>query len=67
MGIGPTEYAAVLATGKIWLKVPPTLRLTADGRLGKGVYAKDLVLRLLGEVKVTGATYKAVEFDGGTI
>jgi 3-isopropylmalate/(R)-2-methylmalate dehydratase large subunit len=67
VGIGPTEYAAVLATGRIWLKVPPTLRLTAEGRLGKGVYAKDLILRFLGEVKVTGATYKAVEFHGSAI
>ncbi len=67
VGIGPTEYAAVLATGKIWLKVPPTLRLRADGHLRKGVYAKDLILCLLGEVKVTGATYKAVEFEGSTL
>ncbi len=67
VGIGPTEYAAVLATGKIWLKVPPTVRVSVEGSLRKGVYAKDLVLRILGEVKVTGATYKAVEFDGGTV
>ncbi len=66
-GIGPTEMAAVLALGKLWLKVPPTVRVRVRGRLGKGVYAKDLVLRILGEIKTTGATYKAVEFTGPTI
>ncbi len=66
-GIGPTEMAAVLALGRLWLKVPPTVRIHVRGRLGKGVTAKDLVLRILGEIKTTGATYKAVEFAGPTI
>ncbi len=66
-GIGPTEMAAVLALGRLWLKVPPTLRIRVRGRLGKGVTAKDVILRILGEVKTTGATYKAVEFSGPTI
>lgn len=66
-GVGPTEMAAVLALGKLWLKVPPTLRVRVTGRLGPGVTAKDLVLRVLGEVKTTGATYKAIEYVGPTI
>ncbi|MHB8352169.1 MAG: 3-isopropylmalate dehydratase large subunit [Thermoplasmata archaeon] len=66
-GIGPTEMAAVLALGRIWLKVPPTVRVNVRGRLGPGVTAKDLVLRVLGEIRTTGATYKAVEFAGPTI
>jgi homoaconitate hydratase family protein len=66
-GIGPTEMAAVLAMGRLWLKVPPTLRIRVHGRFGRGVTAKDLVLRVLGEVKTTGATYKAVEYSGPTI
>ncbi len=66
-GIGPTEMAAVLALGKIWLKVPPTIEVRVRGRLGPGVTAKDLVLRILGEVKTTGATYKSVEYTGATI
>ncbi len=66
-GIGPTEMAAVLALGKIWLKVPPTIRVHVTGRLGPGVTAKDLVLKVLGEIRTTGATYKAVEFSGPTI
>ncbi|HEV2428404.1 MAG TPA: 3-isopropylmalate dehydratase large subunit [Thermoplasmata archaeon] len=66
-GIGPTEMAAVLALGKIWLKVPETVQIRVTGHLGKGVTAKDLVLRALGEVRTTGATYKSVEFSGPTI
>ncbi|MFZ1023187.1 MAG: 3-isopropylmalate dehydratase large subunit [Thermoplasmata archaeon] len=66
-GIGPTEMAAVLALGRLWLKVPPTINVRVHGTFGKGVTAKDLVLRVLGEIKTTGATYKAVEFSGPTI
>jgi 3-isopropylmalate/(R)-2-methylmalate dehydratase large subunit len=66
-GIGPTEMAAVLALGRLWLKVPPTVQIRVRGTLGRGVTAKDLVLRILGEMTTTGATYKAVEFSGPTI
>lgn len=66
-GIGPTEMAAVLALGRLWLKVPPTIRINVTGHLGHGVTAKDLVLRALGEVKTTGATYKAVEWGGPAV
>jgi 3-isopropylmalate/(R)-2-methylmalate dehydratase large subunit len=66
-GIGPTEMAAVLALGRLWLKVPPTIQVRVRGSFGPGVTAKDLVLRILGEIKTTGATYKAVEYAGPTI
>ena len=66
-GIGPTEMAAVLALGKLWLKVPSSVRIEVTGALGHGVYAKDLILKLLGEVKTTGATYRSVEFGGTTV
>jgi 3-isopropylmalate/(R)-2-methylmalate dehydratase large subunit len=66
-GIGPTEMAAVLALGRLWLKVPPTIRVDVKGQFGRGVTAKDLVLRTLGEVKTTGATYKSVEWGGSTV
>ncbi len=66
-GIGPTEMAAVLALGRLWLKVPPTVSIRVRGSLGPGVTAKDLVLRILGEVRTTGAAYRAVEFSGPTI
>ena len=66
-GIGPTEMAAVLALGELWLKVPPSIAVRVRGRFGPGVTAKDLVLRILGELKTTGAAYRAVEYGGPTI
>jgi 3-isopropylmalate/(R)-2-methylmalate dehydratase large subunit len=63
-GIGATEMAAVWATGKIWLRVPETLRLILHGKFPPGVYAKDLILRIIGDVTAEGANYMAVEFDG---
>lgn len=66
-GIGPTEMAAVLALGRLWLKVPASLQVRVRGGFGKGVTAKDLVLRVLGEVRTTGATYRSVEFSGTTV
>jgi len=66
-GIGPTEMAAVLALGRLWLKVPTTVGIRVKGSFGPGVTAKDLVLRIVGEVKTTGAAYRAVEFSGPTI
>jgi 3-isopropylmalate/(R)-2-methylmalate dehydratase large subunit len=66
-GIGPTEMAAVLALGRLWLKVPSTISIQVHGTLGPSVTAKDLVLRILGEVRTTGAQYRAVEFSGPTV
>jgi len=66
-GIGPTEMAAVLALGRLWLKVPSTISVRVRGRFAPGVTAKDLVLRILGEVRTTGAQYRSVEFSGPTI
>ncbi|HTP53647.1 MAG TPA: 3-isopropylmalate dehydratase large subunit [Thermoplasmata archaeon] len=66
-GIGPTEMAAVLALGELWLKVPSSIAVRVKGRFDPGVTAKDLVLRVLGELKTTGAAYQAVEYGGPTI
>ncbi len=66
-GIGSTEAAAVFATGKIWLKVPETLRINIEGDFQRYVTPKDLILSLVGKVGADGATYKAVEFTGSTI
>ena len=66
-GIGSTEAAAVFATGKIWLKVPPTIRINAKGQFQKFVTAKDLILFIIKQVGVDGATYKSIEFAGPTI
>jgi 3-isopropylmalate/(R)-2-methylmalate dehydratase large subunit len=66
-GIGRTEAAAVMATGEIWLMVPKSFRIDLRGRLPKGVYAKDLILYIIGELGADGADYRAVEFTGPAI
>ena len=66
-GIGSTEAAAVFATGKIWFKVPKTIKITVKGKSLKYVTAKDIVLNIIGKLGVDGAIYKSVEFSGPTI
>ena len=66
-GIGSTEAAAVFATGKIWFKVPKTIKITVKGKSHKYVTAKDIVLNIIGKLGVDGAIYKSVEFSGPTI
>ncbi|MHC1636555.1 MAG: 3-isopropylmalate dehydratase large subunit [Candidatus Nezhaarchaeales archaeon] len=66
-GIGSTELAAVWLEGKIWLKVPSTIRVYVDGDLPKGVYAKDIALSFIGQVGADGANYKSVEWKGEVI
>lgn len=66
-GIGSTDMAAVFASGKLWFKVPETLRVHLTGSLKPNVMSKDAVLHAIGEVGADGATYKAVEFSGDTV
>ena len=66
-GIGSTEAAAVFATGKIWLKVPETIKINVDGQLQKYATPKDLILSIIGKLGVAGAIYNSVEFTGSTI
>lgn len=66
-GIGSTEMLGVLSTGKIWLKVPQSIRISFSGKLPDLVMAKDVTLRTIGAVGHNGATYKAMEFCGNTI
>ncbi|KAF3629403.1 3-isopropylmalate dehydratase large subunit [Capsicum annuum] len=66
-GIGNTDAGFVLGTGKILLKVPPTLRFVMDGEMPDYLLAKDLILQIIGEISVAGATYKAMEFVGSTV
>ena len=66
-GIGSTEAAAVFATGKIWLKVPPTIKINVKGNFQKYVTPKDLILAIIGKMGVDGAIYKSTEFTGPTI
>jgi 3-isopropylmalate/(R)-2-methylmalate dehydratase large subunit len=63
-GMGSTDVAIGIATGKTWLKVPETLRVNLEGSFAPGVYAKDLILYLIGEIGADGATYMALEFGG---
>ncbi len=63
-GIGRTEVAAIWATGELWLKVPQTLRYELSGSFPRGVYSKDLMLRIIGDGGADGGLYKALEFGG---
>lgn len=63
-GIGATEMAAVLATGRIWFRVPPTIRVVAEGSLPDGSDARDLMSCILRRIGPDGANYCAVEFGG---
>ncbi len=63
-GIDRTEAAAVLLTGRTWLKVPPSVRITLAGSLPEAVTAKDLILTLIGRLGADGAAYRVVEFGG---
>lgn len=66
-GVGATDMAEIFAAGKLWFKVPESIRINAEGKLNKGVYSKDLTLKIIGTLGIAGATYKAAEFYGSTI
>ena len=66
-GVGSTDLGAVMATGEIWLKVPPTILLRYEGSLQPHVGGKDLILHTIGLLGVEGALYCAMEFAGGVI
>lgn len=63
-GIGSTEAAAVFATGKLWFKVPETIKVVVKGRFNRNVGGKDLILKIITDIGVDGANYKAFEFHG---
>jgi len=66
-GMGSTDIASAMATGEIWMKVPPTIKFVFNGRLRKWVGGKDLILYTIGKIGVDGARYSAMEFCGGAI
>lgn len=63
-GVGCTDYLYAMITGKSWLLVPETLRFNLTGKLPEGVYARDLILSIIGMIGANGANYKAMEFAG---
>ena len=63
-GVGNTDAAFILGTGKIWEKVPESMKFIFEGELPPYLMAKDLILRILGDITTDGATYRAMEFDG---
>jgi 3-isopropylmalate/(R)-2-methylmalate dehydratase large subunit len=63
-GVGSTDMAAGMATGKVWLKVPSAIKFNLTGRLSKNVWGKDVILHILGLIGVDGALYKSMEFTG---
>src|ERR1700689_1240509 len=66
-GIGYTEVTSVWITGKLWLKIPESIRIILNGRFPAGVYSKDLMLHLIGKLGADGCSYKSVEFYGSSV
>lgn len=63
-GVGSTDAGVAMARGKTWFKVPETIKVVLDGKPGKWITGKDIVLELIGRIGVDGARYKAIEYHG---
>jgi 3-isopropylmalate/(R)-2-methylmalate dehydratase large subunit len=66
-GVGSTDIAVAMATGRLWMRVPETVRIVYRGRLQPWVGGKDLILHTIGQIGVAGARYMAIEFAGPAI
>lgn len=66
-GVGSTDLGTALATGDLWFRVPETQRFEVHGDLPAGVYAKDLILKFIGDVGFAGCTYQAAEYGGAAV
>ncbi|MBR0377094.1 MAG: 3-isopropylmalate dehydratase large subunit [Lachnospiraceae bacterium] len=63
-GIGTAEMAAALITGELWFKVPDAIKIVLNGHLQNGLMSKDVILKILGDIKADGGQYKSLEFTG---
>jgi 3-isopropylmalate/(R)-2-methylmalate dehydratase large subunit len=63
-GVGATDLAIILMTGQLWFRVPEVIRIHLEGSLGPGVYAKDVILKVIGTLGADYGVYRAVEFTG---
>lgn len=63
-GVGSTDIAAIMMSGKVWLKIPAGIKFNLKNKLPKGVYGKDLILYIIGKIGVDGALYRSIEFAG---
>jgi len=66
-GVGSTDLAVALTQGNLWFQVPSSYKIELNGSFGEGVYAKDLILHIVGELSAHGAVYKCLEFSGNAI
>ena len=66
-GMGSTDVAVAMHMGKTWLRVPETIKVQVEGKLPKGVYSKDIILTIIGQLGEDGANYRSLEFTGSTI
>ncbi len=66
-GVGATDLAIILLTGRLWFKVPPVINICLDGKMSDFIMAKDIILHVLGKLKQDAAIYKAIEFTGSTV
>ena len=67
VAVGSSEIAAIIATNKLWFKVPESIKIDIVGQVPEGVYAKDIILHILGKLGPDGANYKAIEFHGSVV
>jgi len=66
-GVGCTDFTSIMHSGETWLMVPETLKFVLEGEFKEGVYARDLILKIIGDIGANGATYKVMEFAGPAI
>src|SRR5579864_4815139 len=66
-GMGSTDIAAAFVLGEVWLKIPASIKIVYNGKLAPMVFAKDVMLRTVGELGIDGATYRAIEYHGSTV